>query len=645
MRLFPEHWLLIGFSLALNILLVVFLPVFEPGQFSDPDAYMRLVRTAEFIETLEVRDHVIERSNAPYGEELHWSRPLDLILAVDSWPFRIFMGNRDGLAFYAYWVSPLILCLLLAVLASALTARWDRHFAFFYCLLMFCQPAVLGYFPPGRPDHHSLLVLLFGATVGIMLSSMRHRVLWAGLLCGSAAWVSVEAIVYVLPLYLGWSWRWWDRDLGAAGEAVSFGAAWLTVASIAVVWETPEQLFHPTMVDRLSGFHLLAMTLCVLAWMTLRALPSAWQTNRWNRFGLLGMVGALSAGVLYRMAPELLGGPYAHVDPELTRVWLKHVNEVQPLISDRPQALPRLLIWLFPMLVSLPWLGLCLYRRGWPQDRLTQLWGITTLVMTLLCFYQIRWVVYAQILWLFPFVLLLNRLLDYWKQTLTGRSRSLAVIVSVFAFAGGNVPLALLLEPSPSPLGPATETTLKTPPQGSAFELARFLNAQAPHTPRRIVARLGLGPELLYRTHHEVIATPYHRNAEGVLYVRTLMQSASHDDARTQLLERGVDWVLLEPDSSEAGFYRREDEEPGWYQMLRLGVLPPWLDRIPLPDSLNRYELFEVRLRAAPLPGAVGQRPQYHGTPPTGAPAPPVHSTENPHPAPRASPVTAHARK
>jgi len=62
-------------------------PVFEGGLIGT-DGYMRLVRVELLQETGAWFDGRIPRSNAPYGDTLHWTRPLDVLLLGAAWPIR-----------------------------------------------------------------------------------------------------------------------------------------------------------------------------------------------------------------------------------------------------------------------------------------------------------------------------------------------------------------------------------------------------------------------------------------------------------------------------------------------------------------------------------------------------------------------------
>ena len=61
----------------------------KKGELADPDGYMRLVRVAELYNTGRWYDPVIPRSNSPYGERLHWTRPFDILPQLPGYRFSI----------------------------------------------------------------------------------------------------------------------------------------------------------------------------------------------------------------------------------------------------------------------------------------------------------------------------------------------------------------------------------------------------------------------------------------------------------------------------------------------------------------------------------------------------------------------------
>ena len=55
------------------------------GELADTDCYTRLNRVVQLHETGKWYDPNSPRSNAPFGENLHWTRPLDVLLLTGAW--------------------------------------------------------------------------------------------------------------------------------------------------------------------------------------------------------------------------------------------------------------------------------------------------------------------------------------------------------------------------------------------------------------------------------------------------------------------------------------------------------------------------------------------------------------------------------
>ncbi|MCH8924735.1 MAG: hypothetical protein IH924_01190, partial [Proteobacteria bacterium] len=134
-------------------------PVFEGGLIGT-DGYMRLVRVELLQETGAWFDGRIPRSNAPYGDTLHWTRPLDVLLLGAAWPLTPFLGFEKALFWGGSFVSPVLF------LASALAMVWaanpviDREHRAYIIVAFFAQLPVLAYSLPGRIDHHALQIFL-----------------------------------------------------------------------------------------------------------------------------------------------------------------------------------------------------------------------------------------------------------------------------------------------------------------------------------------------------------------------------------------------------------------------------------------------------------------------------------------------------
>src|SRR3546814_7177911 len=74
-------------------------------------------------------------------------------------------------------------------------------------------------------------------------------------------------------------------------------------------------------------------------------------------------------------------------------------------------------------------------------------------------------------------------------------------------------------------------------------------------SPQTVLAFMDIGPELLYRTRHRVIGTPYHRNGDGIFDGHRILASPDLAAARALIEQRRIDLVLLCPSPVERGFY------------------------------------------------------------------------------------------
>jgi hypothetical protein len=107
---------------------------------------------------------------------------------------------------------------------------------------------------------------------------------------------------------------------------------------------------------------------------------------------------------------------------------------------------------------------------------------------------------------------------------------------------------------------------------------------------------LDFGPELLYRTDYNLIATPYHRNDQGILYDYEVMAAATDEQAQAMLEERMVDLLILSPESAERNFYAKTPDKTSFYERLIAGEKPAFLEEIDLsPDMKKSFRIYRIR--------------------------------------------------
>jgi len=120
------------------------------------------------------------------------------------------------------------------------------------------------------------------------------------------------------------------------------------------------------------------------------------------------------------------------------------------------------------------------------------------------------------------------------------------------------------------------------------------LNEGNIHKPR-ILAFIYYGPEILYRTDYEVIATPHHRNGQGILDAYWIMTAASDEKAHALIRQRGIDMILITNDPGERNYYSAAPRGSIFYDHLKTDRHPDWIKAVDLPPILSTcYRLFLV---------------------------------------------------
>ncbi len=127
--------------------------------------------------------------------------------------------------------------------------------------------------------------------------------------------------------------------------------------------------------------------------------------------------------------------------------------------------------------------------------------------------------------------------------------------------------------------------------------IAAYLNQPQPFGARfRIIAtHVDFGPELLYRTEHAVVGTPYHRNTRGILDTYRIFSATEDSESKSLLDARGIELVLLCPSPREALLYTSQAQGTTLYERLLDERVPAWMQPVVLPEALAaRFRLYRV---------------------------------------------------
>lgn len=614
-----------------------------------PDAAMRMVRARELAETGRWYDPVSERSNTPFGQRLHWTRPMDVLLVAPAKVAGLVMDPDDALWAAGVWVNlglELVAVVAVVLAAETLVPPAAAGFAGF---LMLFPPTLRTAFQTGRPDHHGLILALVAIAVACLLrllsgddgapSEEDHGVL-PEVLGGALAlawWVSVECLVAYALVQVVLGVTWILRGGRGAEVAARVSRAVVIGALVALVLERgPGDL---TAIDywRFSLVHVCLAALVVVFWAFVRrgaADRPAWAAGipappegsvrsgdalareGWGARLVVGLVGAAAVTAAMGVAfPKILQDPALEAPELLRRLWWDRVSEFQPLLGGHEPRWQALCAGLGAALLGGA-LGAwrCLRPGPGPDSRLR--WGALLVLLgayAVLGLRQLRWIAYVQLLAAPALAAVVVAAREGVQPRLPEALRPLGAALVTVGFAvgfalvprlgSGGSARAPAAPPSPSPTAAPSSPPAAAPSALDREDIRALCQVlSGPEfqglLPRRILAHYDLGPHLLLHTPFHVVGTP-HGNVPGMTDTLKAFGASRDADAAEVLARRQLDFVLVrpgdellaDPTGAEDSFVRR----------LLAGRVPAFLERVPLPaEAAGDFRLF--RLVASGLP-------------------------------------------
>ncbi len=573
------------------------------GGLVDPDCFMRLIKIEGWLENWHNPsggwyDVLIARDNAPYGLVLHWTRLFDLLVLLGAAPLLVVgIGLHAALFVAGAAISPVLHLAALFAVIWAFAPLVGRDARPLLGLLFIAQPAVFSHFMAGRADHHSLIALIFVLLLGAMIRLLRapqatSTAILAGVAAGVGLWVSEEGLLALALTYVALAafWLWQNGAVALAGRRLSLALLITVLAAVAV--ERPPGDWMSLDLDRLSLVHVALAVAATVFWSTLALLPRTASV----KVRLLAFAGAglVPLALILVVAPRFFLGPMADMDPRIQPIWLDHVAEARSLLHGDRGSLGRLLVYLGPVLLG--GIGLAQYiraRRSNPSDLVVALYiAFNLFVFSFFAITQLRFAVPAEIVALGPLVWLLDGAMAAASLRFGSARAALVRVTVVLAAAVGCTGLGLALVGH----GNAGVLTVVTPTACPLRSLAALLDDPEGlgASPKTILAFLDVGPELVYRTPHRSIGSPYHRNGAGIYDGWRALATDDVAEAQRLMQRRQVDWVLLCPSVPERAYFEQPNGSASLYDRLLAGDVPAWLTPVPLPAALGSFRLYAV---------------------------------------------------
>ena len=164
-------------------------PYLTNGQLLDADSYTWLGHVQRLLDTGHWFDHMQPRANWPFGELQHSSRPFDALLLAGAFILSPLFGTEKALLVAGTWSSATLYLVLCGAIGWTGTRLFSQSRGMVAAALLMSQFPVLAYSIPGRADHHTLILVVLAATIGLTASLLKNAArtrtaLFAGCIAG-----------------------------------------------------------------------------------------------------------------------------------------------------------------------------------------------------------------------------------------------------------------------------------------------------------------------------------------------------------------------------------------------------------------------------------------------------------------------------
>ncbi len=508
-------------------------PIWDIGN----DDAMRLIQVRDLLGGQSWFDVTQYRLGFEAGTPMHWSRLIDLPIAIILWVASLFL-NPD-------WAEAVTMTLWpLALIAPTL---WAMHrasvrfggvragpFGYIFAIIAIMTTRK---FEVGALDHHNVQMML----MAFILMAMMHGKSYArdGVIIGVSAALSIAIGLEMLPfiasisLMMGINWVW----VGAQAKTKTMLFAGSFAGAMMAVFLLTRPDFSQT-IFRCDAFERELLIIGVSGAIGLLVLAATLSTKSMRvRIGAVLVLGVAVILVAMNFAPQCLGNPYDPLYPDVAREWLGRIGESKSLLGaiaeGRLKNLGFLVIPAIAILYSI-------YSLRTPDLRLRAIALLLILVGAYaMMFYQIRGLFFLLLLCAVPLAAMMGRAYGWYKDS---KSPKAGVLFIVLLFA--SIPNTWIV--GAAWFGGREHQTPEVKPAGVFKDCYKpqVYDALATLPPGLVATSTDMGVRVMFSTPHRALAANFHRNQDGIQAGIDLMR-ADITDAPALLAELGVDYVVL----------------------------------------------------------------------------------------------------
>ncbi len=554
----------------------------------DNDDTMRLVEIRDYLNGQGWFDLTQYRLGLEGGTLMHWSRLVDLPMALLIRFFSLF-GPRETAEAIALAVWPLTLAALLvgftALAGLRIGGRTVMHLSACFAMVYLFG---MGRFSPGSADHHNVQLTLAALLVAMLLDPQRRPASFAIAGVAGALGIAIGAetapFVAAACLTFGFFWAWHGALVSRAVSA--FSLAFVTTITAAFFLTVPPSLYRMVTCDNLSlGFYALGSIGGLMLFLNCLLLGRSPRLLRFAGLAVTGLIVLLAAKII---APECLGNPLATLDPMLRDLWLSKVVEARPVLEQirlKPYGAGGFYA------VGLIALLVCLVRIYRNEKREVHLLILPLLAISYaVTMVQVRGAMFANLLSILPMAMLVADLRAFSREKPQATGRSLLYLGSLLV----SMPLVWSLAGLILSQGTKGLAAQVSPPASKSLDCSskQALQPLADLPPGVVLAPSDLGVNILRYTPHRILSAPYHRNQGGML-TELNTGLALPEEAIAFLRGAKVNYVVFCRDELQTVDLVAMKPD-GFYAALSEGRVPAYLKPVGTLDP-DRLQIFTVQ--------------------------------------------------
>lgn len=542
------------------------------GFYADADGYTRALRTYHWLLAPSFMEQPLYESNYPFGEILHWTRPMDIIWGIFTLPFLYMPNLKDTIFISGAFIAPCLGILSALALTYGLRRSFNIYLTLIGLILFFYDQNLWHIFSPARPDHHALMLFLFIYCLSLTLCWLKKRqnryLYWLGFSLALSTFTEIEGILYYILFTSFFLYLYVFKNISLT-SAIKISKVFALLLTVFWLLNPPASGWFAADNNRISVLFVAAAWLAYIGLLILDI--SKIHTPRLKLLSLWSMLLGFSLILMTVFGPQIFDSP---VDKGLKIIFLKRIAEFQT-IFDVPLEV-FLNNWLFALLAIA--LNFYMVKKS-PYQRLMILNLCLAFPLFILSLLAIRFTIFMPVYTILPILALIDML---YKKSPYAQNKNLSFPAYIYAV----ILLVIITKISfyiPQPTKTNTEQSIYMP---QVF-------AQVKNNGGTLLTDIFISPRYVWQSEVNTVGTCYHNNKEGILDTHKFFFATTPGEAIPLILKHQVSQILLF-DSYATDYYQITDENKNklYYRLLKRQNIPPFLEEIKgLPKQVRLYRV------------------------------------------------------